>query len=219
MADLRLERRSLHDALLEPMREMIVTGELAPGGRINEPALCDRFGVSRTPLREALKVLASEGLVDLLPNRGAQVSPLRPGEIAETFPVIAALEALAGEAACAHATAAEIVEIAALHTEMVACHAAGDLPEYFRLNQRIHEAIMAAARNGVLAATHRALSLRIRRARYAANLSPDRWAQAVGEHGAILAALQARDGARLGALLRAHMLAKGRAVLERLEEG
>lgn len=214
MGDLRLERRSLHDALLEPLREMIVEGELEPGARIAEPDLCARFGVSRTPLREALKVLASEGLVELLPNRGAVVSRLRPDELAEVFPVIAALEALAGEYACEKASDAQIARIEGLHEAMLARHAAGDLPDYFRLNQQIHDAILAASGNATLAATHRALSLRIRRARYAANLSRARWDKAMDEHAGMLAALKARDGARLAALMRDHILAKAKAVLE-----
>lgn len=214
MGDMRLERRSLHVALLEPLREMIVTGEIEAGTRISEIELCNRFGVSRTPLREALKVLASEGLVELLPNRGAVVSVIEHEELAEVFPVMAALEALAGESACEKASDAQISAIAALHGQMVACHENGDLPEYFRINQDIHEAILTAAGNATLVTMHRSLSLRVRRARYAANLSQERWARAVEEHDAMLAALKARNGARLGALMKDHMLAKARAVLE-----
>ena len=87
-------------ALAERLREMIIEGELAPGARLNERALCERLGVSRTPLREAFRVLAAEGLVDLQPNRGAQVVALSDDDIRDSFEVMGALEALSGELAC-----------------------------------------------------------------------------------------------------------------------
>ena len=95
-----IPRRSLHDELATQMRDLLTRGELKAGDKISEQALCQRFGVSRTPLREALKVLANEGLVILLPNRGASVARISPEEIDELFPIMGALEALAGEAAC-----------------------------------------------------------------------------------------------------------------------
>ncbi len=104
------------------------------------------FGISRTPLREAFKVLASEGLVELLPNRGARVAPLDEADIENMFEVMAALEALAGSLACARIAEAELAEIAALHYEMLAQYTRRNLPDYFRLNQAIHAAIVAASR-------------------------------------------------------------------------
>src|ERR1700754_2536173 len=94
-----IERRSLHAELVERVRALITVGELANGQKIPERALCQRFGVSRTPLREALKVLASEGVVTLRPNRGAVVNGLTAQELMHVFPVMGALEALAGELA------------------------------------------------------------------------------------------------------------------------
>ncbi len=196
---------SLHDELVERLRELIVEGALDPGTRVPERELCERFAVSRTPLREALKVLASEGLLELLPHRGAQVTRLTAADLDEMFPVMGALEALAGELACARITEVEIAEVRALHYQMVLHATRGELPEYFRLNQRIHEAIMAAARNPTLARLYRGLAGRVRRARYLANMSKPRWDQAVVEHEAILAALEQRDGAALGRVLKTHL--------------
>ena len=123
----------------ERLRELIIEGELAPGARLNERALCERLGVSRTPLREALRVLAAEGLVELPPNRSAVVASLSGDDIRESFEVMSALEALSGELACRHITAAEIAEIKALTFELLACHAREDLPSYYRLNRPIHD--------------------------------------------------------------------------------
>ena len=211
-----IRRRTLHDELTDRLRALIVEGELAPGIKVPERALCERFGVSRTPLREALKVLASEGLVDLLHNRGARVSRLTLEALEEAFPVMGALEALAGELAAANITDAEIAAIGQLHQVMVAHYRGGNRKAYFAANQAIHEAILEAARNPTLIALYRGLAGRVRRARYMANMSPRRWAQAVEEHEEILEALGARDGRRLGKILKRHLANKFETVKEAL---
>jgi DNA-binding GntR family transcriptional regulator len=203
-----ISRRQLHEEAVDRLREMIVQGQLAPGDRLNERLLCQQLGISRTPLREAIKLLASEGLVALLHNRGAQVAPLDAGRLAETLAVMGALEALAGELACQHASVEQIAEVAALHSEMVAKHARGDLANYFRYNQAIHLKIVEASGNATLANTYRQLNANVLRARYMANLSKDRWDEAVREHEQILAALTARDVARLKRLLQEHLAHK-----------
>ena len=141
-----IPRRSLHDELVERLRRQIVEGELAPGEKISEKDLCAAYDVSRTPLREALKVLAREGLVVLTPHRGAHVSMLTVADVEEAFPVIGALEGLAGELACAQATDEEIAKISLLHMKMATAHKNRDRQKYFRLNQQIHEALAEAAR-------------------------------------------------------------------------
>ncbi|MEE8500357.1 MAG: GntR family transcriptional regulator, partial [Kiloniellales bacterium] len=120
-------RASLHEELVARLRDLIVEGELTPGARVPERTLCQRFGVSRTPLREALKVLASDGLLELLPNRGATVARLTAADLDEMFPVMGALEALAGELACARISDAELAEIRALHYQMALHHTRGEL--------------------------------------------------------------------------------------------
>jgi DNA-binding GntR family transcriptional regulator len=203
-----IERRPLHNELAERLRHLIVEGDLAPGEKLSERDLCSRFGVSRTPLREALKVLSTEGLVRLIPHRGAAVSKLTISDLEEAFPIMGALEAVAGELACRHITDEEIAQLQAIHAEMVAEHRARNLERYFALNQRIHEGILAAARNPTLAQMQRGLAGRVRRARYLANMSAARWAEAVREHEAILEALSARDGERLARLLKTHLANK-----------
>jgi len=214
-----IARRSLHDELADRLRDLIVEGELAAGERISEKALCSRFGVSRTPLREALKVLAHEGLVELSPNRGASVATLTRADVEEIFPILSALEGLAGELAAPALTDAELAEVRALHYQMEVHFRRGERPAYFKLNQRIHERLMELAHNATLLEMHRSLTLRMRRARYVANMSRERWQQAMDEHEQILHALEARDGPRAGALLRGHLATKARTVLELLDAG
>ncbi len=210
-------RRSLHGELVERLRALITVGELANGQKVPERELCQRFGVSRTPLREALKVLASEGVVTLRPNRGAVVNGLTAQELTQAFPVMGALEALAGEIACRMITDGELAKIRAAHETMVSHWRRGELQPYFSLNRAIHEAILEATHNDVLIAAYRNLSRRIMSARYMANKSAKRWAQAVREHEAILAALERRDGKSLAKILKSHLANKLEAVKSRLE--
>jgi DNA-binding GntR family transcriptional regulator len=214
----RIERRPLHEEVIDQLRDRIVQGELAPGTRLNERVLCEQLGISRTPLREAIKMLATEGLVALLPNRGAIVTPLKAATIADTLTVMGALESLAGELACINASEAEIGEIRALHFEMLAHHARRDLAAYFKYNQLIHLGIVEASGNPVLTNTYRQLNANVRRARYMANLSKERWNDAVKEHEDILAALSSRDSARLKRLLAEHLAHKVTSVMAALEE-
>jgi len=209
-----ITRKSLHDEVVSRLRDLIVGGELPSGTRINERLLCERFAISRTPLREALKVLASEGLVELTPNRGATVADFTVDDVDEMFPVMGALEALAGELACARVTEAELAEIRALHYRMLAHYQKGELLDYFHLNQKIHEQILAAARNPTLSGIYRSLAGRVSPARYRANMSRARWAQAVEEHEKILRALENRNAVDLSRLLKEHLANKRDTVRE-----
>lgn len=200
-----ITRRHLHDELLERLRDCIVTGELPPNSKVPEKELCERFGVSRTPLREALKVLAHEGLVILNHNRGATVSPLTLQDLDEAFPVYGRLEALAGELACERLTDEEVDEIRALHNEMIALYKQREFKRHFEVNEALHERIQTGAHNNTLTQLLRNLSSRIRRARIYASASESRLAMAVEEHDAILAAVEQRDGPTLAKLLREHM--------------
>ena len=213
-----IPRKALHEEAIDRLRDLIVQGELAPGARLNERVLCEKLGISRTPLREAIKLLAAEGLVDLLPNRGAIVAALDTSRLSETLQVMGALEGLAGELACRRASKARIAEIRRLHEKMLAMHERGDLAGYFRHNQAIHQSIVEASGNPVLANLYRQLNTTARRARYMANLSKERWDAAVREHEAILSALEARDVRTLKRLLRDHLANKLASVMTGLEQ-
>lgn len=213
-----IPRRALHQEAVDRLRDLIVQGELEPGERLNERVLCGRLGISRTPLREAIKLLATEGLVELLPNRGAVVAAINTARLAETLQVMGALEGLAGELACRTARPERIAEIRGLHEEMLGMHKRGDLAGYFRHNQAIHMSIVEASGNPVLANIYRQLNANVRRARYRANLSKERWDAAVREHEEILAALESRDVRALKRLLRDHLANKLASVLTGLEK-
>lgn len=220
MADiLSIPRQVLHQEVALRLRQRIVEGHLAPGAKLNERELAEALKVSRTPLREAIKMLAAEGLVELLPNRGAAVAALSEQDVADTFEVIAGLEGQAGELAAERITADELAEVRALHYEMLAAHTRRDLPTYYRLNARIHQQINAAARNRVLAQTWSTVNARLQALRFRSNFDDAKWQRAVEEHERMVALLAARDGAALRALLVQHLLNKRDAVLELMRAG
>lgn len=215
----RIVRRSLHDEVVEHLRDMIVTGQLAEGGRLREKELCDQLGVSRTPLREAFKVLAVEGLVEILPNRGARILRLTLDELEQMFEIIGALEGLSGELACKRITADEIAEIKALNDRMVACFQRNDLIRLFKIDQEIHRRIVNASRNKVLRDVYTSLNLRMRRARYIGARKDARQRQLVDDHIEMIKALTARDAGRIGRVMRQHIRNKWTVVREaRLSE-
>jgi DNA-binding GntR family transcriptional regulator len=209
-----IERRVLHEEVAGRLREWITEGVLAPGERLNERVLCSRLAVSRTPLREALKVLAAQNLVVLHPHRGASVAAPSAQDVRHLFELMAALEGLSGELAAQRHEAADLREIRALHDAMLAAHSRGDLPGYYRLNRAIHAAINACARNPMLTQTYDSVNLRIQNLRFRSNFKRAKWDAAVREHQRMLEALEARDAPALRALLEAHLRAKRDAVLE-----
>lgn len=201
-------RQVLHAAVVARLRDMITEGQLAPGQRLNERVLCEQLDISRTPLREAFKVLATEGLIVLLPNRGAQVANMGRDEIVHTFQVMGALEGLSGELACAQITEEELATIRELHRQMAACHRKRDLPGYYRLNRAIHERINAAARNPVLSQVYRTVNARLHALRFRSNFDRRKWDAALVEHEQMIEALAARDGERMRRLLVDHLAHK-----------
>lgn len=210
---------SLHDDLLSQLRNYIVEGDLAPGARIPERELCEKFEVSRTPLREALKVLAAEGLIELLANRGARVRVFSEGDIRNLFEVIAGLDFVAGRLACERISDEGIANIERLHLEMYTCYMRRELADYFRLNQQIHQEIVDAAGNPVLSANYASANAVVRRLRYSANLvHRDRLSDAMREHENIVDALRRRAGQELGLKMYEHMQGKCEAVCEYMRE-
>ncbi|MBA4177861.1 MAG: GntR family transcriptional regulator [Leptothrix sp. (in: Bacteria)] len=220
MADIiDLSRAGLHEQAAGRLRTMLVEGRIAPGGKLNERELAEALKVSRTPLREAIKMLASEGLVDLLPNRGAVAVKLAEADVLHSFELLAELEALSGELAAARITDTARDELRAKHYEMMACHARRDLSGYYRLNALIHAGISAAAANPVLDHTYRQVNARVQSLRFRTNQNDAKWQRAMREHGQMMDALDARDGAALRGLLRTHLEHKRDTVLELMRAG
>lgn len=207
---------ALHAQALSALRDMIVTGELEAGERIAEASVCELLGLSRTPLREALKLLAAEGLVELRPNRGAIVTPMRALEISALFEAISGIERIAAELAAARLTASDIRKLHALQARMEAHFERGERDDYFRLNQEIHCLIVAGSKNEVLTSTHGWLLARAERARYLALCTHERWEQSVDEHRAILKALEDRRSEDAGRLLCEHVAHTGSTVSKAL---
>ncbi len=204
-AFVKISRHTLHGELLERLRDMIIESVLPPGTRINESQLGVRLGVSRTPLREAIKSVASEGLIELVPGRGAVIKQLTERDVREMLEVLAALETAAARAACRRATDAEIADVRALHDSMMAEYARRNRLEYYKLNQAVHAAIVRLAGNNFLSGQYEALQLRLKRIRFLGNAAPEKWRGAVAEHEAMVAALAARDAEALVRALTEHL--------------
>lgn len=213
---IEVARDTLQQRVAVRLRELLIQGVLAPGAKLNERELCERLGVSRTPLREAIRLLAAEGLVTLDPGRGAFAPVLSLADVAHTFDVLAALEGLAAELSAALITDEELAELAELQQKMQSAFEHHDLPHYYQANARVHELLSAASRNPVLSATWKQLNARMHALRFRSNQDKVKWAQALKEHAQILAALQARDGLAVRDLLVQHLRRKRDAVVEQM---
>ena len=191
--------------IADALREDVLTGALPPGRRIPESAVAARFKSSRTPVREALRLLAAEGVVALHPHRGAEVPEYGLRMILDAIELVERLEAAAGEIACRRVSDEEIRWIDFMTREMGAAHQSDDRVSYYNLNRRIHYAIVAAARNSALIAAYRDYNARLFRVRFV-GLRPSAklWREAMREHREIVRLLKKRDGPAQAALLRGH---------------
>lgn len=207
-----IKRVSLHEEVLARTRELIVEGTWQPGAVIPEMEISAALRVSRTPVREALKVLAAEGLVEVSPRQGAVIKVVEAREAREIMTLTGELEAIAARLACRNASDAAIRRIAKLHDQMVAAFEERRRRPYFEANQAIHKAIVEAGGNSVLTGIHATLMGRMRRVRYACTNQPDNWHGALEEHEQILTALRERDGDLLADILVRHMGAGWRRV-------
>ncbi|TNF64268.1 MAG: GntR family transcriptional regulator [Rhodobacteraceae bacterium] len=202
---LAITNRSLHDQVVSRVRDLIIEGILEPGSRIDEASLIDELGVSRTPFREALRTLAAEGLVIVRPSKGSVVRKLTPEDVFAMLEVLGHLEQLAGELACQRASDQEIQALVDLHNRMLVHYRARDRMPYYKLNQEFHSRLTELSKNDTLQEMQRNLQARLKRIRYIGNQRPDSWAGAVEDHEAMVAALKARDGKRLGQAMARHI--------------
>ena len=209
----------LHEQVARKLRTLLVEGRIAAGAKLNERELSERLQVSRTPLREAIRQLAAEGLVELKPHRGAVAIALDEAEVQHSFELMAALEGLSGELAAQRITDAELQAIRALHFEMLAAFTRRDLSAYYRLNAQIHAAINAAAKNPVLTRIYAQTNARLQALRFRSNFDERKWKRAVREHSQMIDALAARDAAGLRQLLITHLNHKRDVVLEMMRAG
>lgn len=202
-------RTQLHKDVADHLRTLILERQLKDGERIVETALCEKLNVSRTPLREAIKTLIHEGLIEHQPNRGARVSKVTPEELRQLFEVMSGLEMLAAEITTTTIKPLELKRLKALHEKMERHHAAGERRHYFALNHQIHLRIVELSGNSILIETHSALMTRARHFRFQALAGNDRWAEAMEEHNQIMAALEAGDADLCGRLMKRHVSRTG----------
>lgn len=196
---------SLHDQVAQQLRDLIFAGELLPGAFVDETRLCEQLAISRTPLREALKVLAAEGLIRHEPRRGSFVSEVTEQDLDEIFPVIALLEGRCAFEAAMQASDADIAALEGLHQQLASSAQQGLIPAYYAANYAIHEAIIAIAGNKWLAQVIGDLRKILKLARLQQLNAPGRLSQSLAEHLAIFAALKARDAEGADAAMRTHL--------------
>jgi len=208
---------ALHEQARNRLRTLIVRGQLAPGASIVETDLSQSLGISRTPLREALKLLAVEGLVELRSNRSSQIAALRGPEIEQVFEVMAGIEAMAAGFAAERANANDLKRLHQTQERMELHHDRGDRDDYFLVNQEVHRFIVACAKNPILTATHEGLFARAERARFLALTSRARWDDSVSEHRDLLQAIEARDVPAASRIMSDHVVRTGRAVKDEIE--
>jgi DNA-binding GntR family transcriptional regulator len=202
---MRVIQNSLHDEVAAQLRERIFAGELAPGAFLDEVALAAQMKISRTPLREALKVLTAEGLVRHEPRRGCFVNQVTARDLDEIFPVIALLEGRCAHEAALHASDADLEALQVLHDKLARHAKARRINDYYAANYEIHEAIIALAGNRWLAQVIGDLRKIVKLARLQQLHAPGRLDQSLAEHLAVFAALKARDAEGAEAAMRTHL--------------
>ncbi len=217
-----ISRDPLHIQVAGRLRDMIVHGDLTPGVKVPFASLAETLGVSLTPLREAFKVLAEEGLVEQLPNRGVRILPYTAAEASALFEVIAELESLAAALAASRMGPDQLARLEALHAAMGDHFRQRNRDEYFDINSRIHKTIVALSGNDVLVSTHTKLMVRANRGRYIAIVDEDRWSEAMAEHDAVMDAFRSADSEQARRIWRIHLRRSGEVVadvLARYESG
>jgi DNA-binding GntR family transcriptional regulator len=200
----KVPRTTLHSEVTSRLRNLIVQGHFAPGERINEVRLGEDLGVSRTPLREAIRTLSSEGLLELVPNRGAIVRAFSIPEVLDMLEALAVIEQGCAELACERATESDLELFQTRQEAMVKSYEARDRLLYFQLNQELHGMIVGLADNAALGSVHTEIQAKLKRIRFLGNDEPSVWARAVAEHARIAEALLHRDSRDLVAVLRSH---------------
>ncbi|WP_399684328.1 GntR family transcriptional regulator [Xenophilus sp.] len=206
MSAVTLTPRALYEEVAEQLRQRIFSRELEPGSWIDELKIAEEFGISRTPLREALKVLAAEGLVTMKVRRGAYVTEVSERDLADVYHLLALLESDAAGVAAERATPQQIDELKALHAELEAAARPGrvDREHFFAVNERFHMRLLAIAdnrwRDQLVADLRKVMKLN----RHNSLLKAGRIAESLAEHRALMAAIEARDPQAAVARMQAH---------------
>ncbi|TCO71927.1 GntR family transcriptional regulator [Rhodovulum euryhalinum] len=196
---------TLPEKIANQLRRDILRGKLPPGAAVKERDNAAGIGVSRTPMREAIRILAKEGLVVLRPARSPVVARPSVTEVRDQVAVLLALERLSAELACTTATEADLARLARRHADIEAAYDHVDALDLFEMDMGFHMMIAEVSHNAALAETHRAFLARLWRARFLSARQRRNRERVVGQHGAIMAALDARDPAAVRLALDAHL--------------
>ena len=213
-----IKRSSLQEEITSLLREEIVEGIWEPGVRLQERVLCDRYGVSRSPLREAFQVMASEGLLELHPNRGAVVTRPTITDALENIEIIRALESLAIGLACERGSDEKLEEIGALHAEMHKCSERQDIEQYFELNNLVHDSIVKASGNSALVAMHTQVGRHITRLQKLSGALEEDPQLSMGQHDLFINALLKRDEKAAKSALETHLDTVADAIKKRVAD-
>lgn len=211
----RIAPLALYQEVAERLRQRIFSHELPPGTWVDEQALADDYGISRTPLREALKVLASEGLVTLKPRRGCYVTEISERDLDEIFTVMALLEGQCAQTTAHKASEADLERLRKIHAQLEKAAGADDINGFFEANQAFHLALQEITDNRWLQHAIEDLRKVIKLSRHHSLFSEGRLEQSLAEHRQILAALTARKADEAETLMRTH-ISSGRAALARI---
>jgi DNA-binding GntR family transcriptional regulator len=188
-----IRKRSLHLEAVHELREAIMGGELQPGARLVEAEMCEALGISRTPMREAIKLLEAESLLRVLPGRGVFVTVMTETDVTNLFEVVSQLERLAIALAVRRMSIADRATLRRMHDRMMKLYRREDLRDCFQADYEIHNFLVEKSANSVLSATHASLMARTRRGRYVALFDRSRWHEAMAEHERIMEAIESRD--------------------------
>lgn len=211
----RIAPLALYQEVAERLRQRIFSHELPPGTWVDEQALASQYGISRTPLREALKVLAAEGLVTLKPRRGCYVTEISERDLDEIFTVLALLEGQCAVNTVHKASEADLKRLAAIHQDLERAAAASDIDGFFEANQAFHQEVQLIADNRWLTQAITDLRKVIKLSRHHSLFIEGRLEQSLAEHRAILDALDQRDVTATELAMRDH-ISSGRAALAKL---
>ncbi|MDK3073625.1 GntR family transcriptional regulator [Sedimentitalea sp. JM2-8] len=204
-----INRQSLHDYVVTHLRQMIVSGTLAPGDKIDVTRLAETLDVSLTPIREGLKVLAGEKLVQLVPNKSARVAPITVEDTVKLFDVISGIEALAAELTASRITPAQLEKLEALHSDMRDFSRRGETKSYFALNKKIHDLLVEYSGNEILGEVRSQLARRAERVRFLALASSEHRLSALQDHEDLMEALRQRKPDEVHRIWRAHLISSG----------
>ena len=204
---------ALHLQVETSLRGLIHSGQIAPGEKLNEALLASALAVSRTPLREAIKLLASEGLIDVTPGRGARVRRFLQREIFEHFELVGALERHAVESATPHLAREQRHQFEALQGSLRLAFEQSDTAAYLEANQSVHRLWVSASGNQTLIAMHQALTFKIRPERETTLSDKGRWRGSLDEHEAITHCMMSGDGEQAGRLVLEHARRTGLAIV------